>query len=60
MIGIVIFLIGLFLVLDYKHHGSVGLFSGENRALEILKERFARGEISQDEFSSMKNVLGHK
>jgi putative membrane protein len=32
--------------------------SKKNDALEILKERFARGEITRDEFLEMKKDLG--
>ncbi len=31
--------------------------TGEETAMEILKKRFAKGEISKDEYESMKNSL---
>ena len=40
--------------------GSVGplpTLSGRKRALEILEERFARGEIDKDEFQERKHLL---
>ncbi len=39
--------------------GSKGNFrtDTESRALDILKERYARGEISRDEFESMKKDI---
>ncbi len=36
---------------------SEGRRSGENRALEILKERYARGEIGKEEFEQRKRDL---
>ena len=32
-------------------------FSDTSRSLEILEERFARGEITQEEFEQMKKVI---
>jgi putative membrane protein len=32
--------------------------AGPDRALEVLRERFARGEIGADEFEERKRVLG--
>ncbi|RKX69180.1 MAG: hypothetical protein DRP60_16880, partial [Spirochaetes bacterium] len=31
--------------------------TGEETVMEILKKRFAKGEISKDEYESMKNSL---
>jgi putative membrane protein len=31
----------------------------EDGALEILKKRFAKGEITKDEYEEMKKTLGH-
>lgn len=57
MIGILIFLIGLYLVWDYKTDCTQKLFRRNDKALDILKERFARGEITEDEFMMKKKIL---
>jgi uncharacterized membrane protein len=59
IIGVVIFLIGLFLLLDRNNQVTNSLCSchKEDKALNILKERYARGEITADEFTTMKNTL---
>lgn len=57
MIGVLIFLLGLYLVWDYKTDGSHKFFKRNDKALDILKERYARGEISEDEFLMKKNIL---
>ncbi len=59
--GIVIFIIGLYLVLTHKNNTASGLYfcHKEDGALSILKERYARGEITTDEFNTMKNVLAN-
>lgn len=36
---------------------SSGQKQGRNDAIEILKERFAKGEIAEDEFERMKREL---
>ena len=44
---------------------AVRQFSGQgqptvNRAMETLKERYARGEITDDEFKSMRQTLSDR
>ena len=58
-IGIVIFLIGLFLVFDFKKHDMNGscFCKSEDRAMDTLRERYARGEITSEEFNTMKTTL---
>ncbi|MFO7593398.1 MAG: SHOCT domain-containing protein [Pseudomonadota bacterium] len=38
-------------------YGSVGNSRRENRAMEILEERYARGEIDEQEFQKRKREL---
>ena len=37
--------------------GQRGPVGGEDRALATLRERYARGEITQDEFEQMRRTL---
>ncbi|SPF53362.1 Membrane protein [Candidatus Desulfosporosinus infrequens] len=58
-LGIIIFLIGLFLVFDCKNHGLdwFCFCRRDDEALDILRERYAHGEITTDEFNTMKNII---
>lgn len=39
-------------------HGPHGRGRGVDPALEVLRERYARGEIDEDEFQARRRVLG--
>ncbi|MEJ2725128.1 MAG: SHOCT domain-containing protein [Deltaproteobacteria bacterium] len=52
----VVFLIR-WLVQSTKGHSSQGWTGSSNRALDILKERYARGEINKEEFEEKKRDL---
>jgi len=55
-----IILIGLVVYLLLRGNGQVSIYSRQGNSedpLEILKQRFAQGSISEEEFSRMKNEL---
>jgi putative membrane protein len=52
----VVFLIR-WLAQSTKGHSSPGSTGSSNRALDILKERYARGEINKQEFEEKKREL---
>jgi putative membrane protein len=52
----VVFLIR-WLVQSTKGHSSPGWTGSSNRALDILRERYARGEINKQEFEEKKRDL---
>ncbi|MFQ5785029.1 MAG: SHOCT domain-containing protein [Alphaproteobacteria bacterium] len=58
MIVLVLAGIALFVLLvRWFGGGGTGRHSVEKTALDILEERFARGEIEQDEFEARRRVL---
>jgi putative membrane protein len=58
MIGMVIFwtvfvlgIVVLFRHYGQRHEGSAGASGSSSTAVDVLKERFARGEITEEEYS---------
>lgn len=60
-LGMVLFWVGILAVIAYAIRGGRSAGAGDGyrapSAREILVERFARGEISEDEFEGRKQVL---
>lgn len=54
----VLIILGIVVLVKWLFGGTGSSAQGrENRALEILKERYARGEIGKDEFEQKKRDL---
>lgn len=52
----ILIIVGLVLLIKYLWEGG-GAKRGEESALEILKKKYARGEISKEEFEEKKKDL---
>ncbi|CAG0957750.1 MAG: hypothetical protein MPEBLZ_01110 [Candidatus Methanoperedens nitroreducens] len=52
----ILILVGLVLLIKYLWQGA-GMRGGPESALEVLKKRYARGEISKEEFEEKKKDL---
>jgi putative membrane protein len=57
MIGIIVVFVLLFRRVEGGSTKAPALFSVGNTALDILKERFAHGEIDKEEFEDRKHLL---
>lgn len=54
----VLIILGIVVLVKWLFGGTSGQARGiENRALEVLKERYARGEIGKEEFDQKKRDL---
>lgn len=55
-LGLIIIIVAIYLVIKYmpnlEHH-----LGSQETALDILKKRFANGEISKEEFEKKKRIL---
>ena len=53
----ILFVIVCFVLMGFMMRGGTAHRPARGKALEILRERFARGEISQAEFEERRRVL---
>ena len=53
----ILILVGLILLIKYLWEGSGIRGGGQESALEVLKKRYAKGEISKEEFEEKKKDL---
>lgn len=67
LIGAVVMVVCVFMMVRMMGHGGSGHEShgdvedrGNRSAHDILAERFARGEISEEEFEQRRRVLEHR
>lgn len=57
ILWIVIILIAVFIVWTLISRAGSGSVSAQESALDILKKRYVRGEISEEEFEHMRKEL---
>lgn len=53
----VLIIIGIVVLVKWLSHPHTACQHGGNKALDILKERYARGEIDEQEFKKRKQDL---
>jgi len=55
----VLIVLGIVVLVKWLAGGKTGSRAGGDRASEILRERYARGEIDKDEFDKRRQDLVH-
>ena len=59
LLVLIIVLAAVFIIVRTKKQGTISQFSqSDSSALKILNERFAKGEISEEEYKKMKETIG--
>ncbi|MFT8315746.1 MAG: SHOCT domain-containing protein [Clostridium sp.] len=59
LVPIILIAIIVYAIIKLKDHPSHGDYynNSDNRALDILNERYARGEITEEEYNQNKNTI---
>lgn len=61
IIPIILFVVFIFVVSRKGQNDNVKERGTKENSLDILSERFARGDINEDEYANKRNILlGHK
>lgn len=59
MISAILIAVAIFVFYERGKNRTRDMDNGDS-TLNILNERFARGEISEDEYNNKKNILKHR
>ena len=57
IIPIILIVAVMYLIFNQEERNKLKVFRGRDNSLSILNERFARGEISEDEYNRIKSTL---
>ena len=60
IIPIILIVVVIFAVHNQGQNKNFNDTRSRDNSLDILNERFARGEINEDEYNNKKNILKHK